>query len=313
MTEKLQLHHPWLIAIWPGMGGVALNAGYYLLAKLDMHVIAEYEARDLFDVDQVEVKQGIIQPGRLPRNRFFVWTDPQKKHDLVIFLGEAQPPIGKYLFCRKLMDYAKELGIERVYTFAAMATQMHPKNRARVFAAATDQKGLEELKRLELEVLEDGNIGGLNGVLLGAAVEAGLRGACLLGEMPHVFVQLPFPKASLAILEVFTTITGIELDLSELSEQAQVMEQQLGEFLSRLEKTYGAQTQAATEEEGYKPEVVEEPRLTSVQNERIEKLFTESEKDRSKAFELKQELDKLGLFKEYEDRFLDLFKKPGNQ
>jgi proteasome assembly chaperone (PAC2) family protein len=312
MAEKLQLHHPWLIAIWPGMGGVALNAGYYLLAKLDMHVIAEYEARDLFDVDQVEVKQGIIQPGRLPRNRFFVWTDPQKKHDLVIFLGEAQPPIGKYLFCRKLMDYAKELGIERVYTFAAMATQMHPKNRARVFAAATDQEGLEELKRLELEVLEDGNIGGLNGVLLGAAVEAGLRGACLLGEMPHVFVQLPFPKASLAILEVFTTITGIELDLSELSEQAQVMEQQLGEFLSRLEKTYGAQAQAATEEEGYKPEVVEEPRLTSVQNERIENRFTESEKDRSKAFELKQELDKLGLFKEYEDRFLDLFKKTGS-
>ena len=32
-------------------------------------------------------------------------------------------------------------------------------------------------------------------------------------------------------------------------------------------------------------------------------------KDRSKAFELKQELDRLGLFKEYEDRFLDLFKK----
>ncbi len=148
MAEKLQLHHPWLIAVWPGMGGVALNAGYYLLAKLDMHVIAEYEARDLFDVDQVEVKQGIIQPGRLPRNRFFVWTDPQKKHDLVVFLGEAQPPIGKYLFCRKLMEYAKELGIERVYTFAAMATQMHPKNRARVFGAATDQESLEELAGL---------------------------------------------------------------------------------------------------------------------------------------------------------------------
>jgi hypothetical protein len=147
--------------------------------------------------------------------------------------------------------------------------------------------------------------------LLGAAVEAGLRGACLLGEMPHIFVQLPFPKASMAILEVFSTITGIDLDLSELSEQAQVMEQQLGEFLTRLEKTYGTQT--APEEEGYKPETTDEPRLTSVQNKRIEELFTQSEKDRSKAFELKQELDRLGVFKEYEDRFLDLFKKTGNQ
>src|SRR6266849_9003347 len=307
MTEKLQLHHPWLIAVWPGMGGVALNAGYYLLAKLDMHVIAEYEARDLFDVDQVEVKQGIIQPGRLPRNRFFVWTDPQKKHDLVVFLGEAQPPIGKYLFCRKLMEYAKELGIERVYTFAAMATQMHPEQRSRIFGAATDQESLEELKRLELEVLEDGHIGGLNGVLLGAAAESGMRGACLLGEMPHIFSQLPFPKASLAILEVFTTITGIEVDFDELAEQARVTEQQLGELLARIEKSIGSQ--APPEEEGQALEPAEEPQLSPANHERIETLFDQAEKDRSKAFELKQELDRLGVFKEYEDRFLDLFKK----
>lgn len=310
MAETLKLHHPWLVAVWPGMGGVALNAGYYLLAKLDMSMIAEYEARDLFDVDQVEVKQGIIQPGRLPRNRFLVWTDPNQRHDLVVFLGEAQPPVGKYLFCRKLMEYAKELGVERVFTFAAMATQMHPKHRSRVFAAATDQESLGELKRLELEVLEDGNIGGLNGVLLGAAAEAGLRGACLLGEMPHVFVQLPFPKASLAILEVFLTITGIKIDLTELSEQAKAVDQQLGELVARLEKAYEAQA-ASAEDEGYKPEPAEEEKLTASQHQRIEGLFNQAEKDRSKAFELKQELDRLGVFKEYEDRFLDLFKKTG--
>ena len=33
--------------------------------------------------------------------------------------------------------------------------------------------------------------------------------------------------------------------------------------------------------------------------------------DRSKAYELKRELDRLELYKDYEDRFLDLFKKPG--
>jgi hypothetical protein len=38
-------------------------------------------------------------------------------------------------------------------------------------------------------------------------------------------------------------------------------------------------------------------------------LFERAVKDRSKAFELKQELDRLGVFKDYEDRFLDLFKK----
>ena len=31
MAEKLQLTHPWLVAVWPGMGNVAVNAGVYLL------------------------------------------------------------------------------------------------------------------------------------------------------------------------------------------------------------------------------------------------------------------------------------------
>jgi proteasome assembly chaperone (PAC2) family protein len=305
MPEKPDLHHPWLVAIWPGMGHVALNAGVYLLAKLGMHLIAELESGELFDVEHVEVKDGIIQSGRRPRNRFFMWTDPKRKHDLVVFLGEAQPPIGKYPFCRQLLTYARELGVERVFTFAAMATPMHPQQPCRVFAAATDQQSLDELKRLELHVLEDGNISGLNGVLLGAAVESDMRGACLLGEMPHVFSQLPFPKASLAILEVFTTITQMELDLSGLAEQAKQADEQLGELLARMEQTYGQQT----EEESNGPEAVDEGQVGSADRQRIERLFEQAVKDRSKAFELKQELDRLGVFKDYEDRFLDIFKK----
>ncbi len=308
MAEKFKLNHPWLVAVWPGMGHVALNAGYYLLAKLGMHVIAEFEVANLFDVDHVEVKEGLIQPVGHPRNRFFLWKDPNQKHDIVVFLGEAQPPIGKYPFCHKLIEYSRELEIERIFTFAAMATQMHPAHPSRVFGATTDDHGLEELKRLELELLADGHIGGLNGVLLGAAAESGLRGTCLLGEMPHIFSQLPFPQASQAILEVFVTIAGIELDFTELKEQVRIMEQQLGDLLSQVEKAYGHQ--APTEDdEGYRSEPDEEPGLKPADAQRIEELFQRAEKDRSKAFELKQELDRLGVFKDYEDRFLDIFKK----
>jgi uncharacterized protein len=308
MAETPKLTRPWLVAVWPGMGHVALNAGYYLLAKLGMHVIAEFEAHDLFDVDQVEVKDGLIQAGVFPRNRFFAWKDPQEKHDIVVFLGEAQPPLGKYVFCRKLIQYARELGIERIITFAAMATQMHPEHESRVFGAASNRENLDELKRLELEILEGGHISGLNGVLLGAASEHGLGGACLLGEMPHIFSQLPYPKASMAILEVFSTMTGIEIDFTELTEEVRKMEEQLGQLLAQVEKQYGTQ---GSDEESYQTESVEEPPADPKERRRIDELFAIAKKDRSKAFELKRELDRLGLFKEYEDRFLDLFKKNG--
>ena len=308
MTDKLKLTRPWLIAVWPGMGHVALNAGYYLLSKLGMDVAAELEAGELFDIDHVEVKEGLIQPARRPRNRFFVWVDPEGERDLVVFLGEAQPPLGKYPFCRQLIAYARKVGVERVLTFAAMATRMRPGQRSRVFGAATDADSLEELKRHELELVNEGQIGGLNGVLLGAAAEAGLPGACLLGEMPHVFTQLPFPKASLAVLEVFTTMSGLEIDFSELAEQAEVVEQQLGQLLSLAE---GQDESSSGDEELPPPQSADSDTLSAEDERRIEGLFEQASRQRSKAFELKRELDRLGVFKDYEDRFLDLFKKAG--
>lgn len=310
MADTPQLNNPWMVAVWPGMGNVALNAGIYLLAKLNMTQIAEVAVNELFDIEHVEVKQGLVQLGRRPRNRFFVWKDPDEKRDLVVFLGEAQPPLGRYAFCRQLIDYAQRLGIQRVFTFAAMATQMHPEHASQVFVAATDQPSLDELQGHDLVLLEDGNIGGLNGVLLGVAKEAEMHGACLLGEMPHIFSQLPFPKASLAILQIFTALAGIEMDFAEMAEQAEAMEEQLGELLARVEEAYGKQFGAPEEEEGFKVEPAEEEGLSAPDRRRIEQLFAEAAENRSKAFELKQVLDRLEVFKEYEDRFLDLFKKP---
>jgi proteasome assembly chaperone (PAC2) family protein len=309
MAEEEKLTNPWLVAAWPGMGHVAVSAGYYLMAKLGMQLLAELPARELFDVEHVEVKGGLIRSGRLPRNRIFVWHDPGGRHDLVVLIGEAQPPMGKYAFCHRLIEYARGLGVERVFTFAAMGTQMHPSHDSRVFGAATDEEGVAELKQQGLEVLEDGNIGGLNGVLVAAAAEAGVRGACLLGEMPHIFAQLPFPKASKAVLEAFASIAGIEIDLTELTEQAKEMEQGLGQLLAQMEQAMGQQM--PTEEEAVESEpVVEEERLRPEDEQRLDELFARAAGDRSAAYELKRELDRLGVYHEYEDRFLDLFKKP---
>ncbi|HLN30200.1 MAG TPA: PAC2 family protein [Gemmataceae bacterium] len=309
MPETPKLNHPWLVAVWPGMGGVAISAGYYMMAKLGMHLIAEFSPQGLFEVEYVEVKGGLIRTGPLPRNRWFAWTDPEGKRDIVVFIGEAQPPVGKYAFCRNLVEYGRQLGVERVFTFAAMATEMHPEHPSRVFGAATDKDGLDELKRLEIELLEDGQIGGLNGVLLGAAAEGSICGTCLLGEMPHIFAHLPFPKASLAVLEVFKTIAGIQIDMTELSEQARIMEQRLGEVLAQVEESLEQRPLAMEQEPGMPSP--EERKLHPDDEERIEQLFEQAQRDRSKAYELKRELDRLGVFKDYEDRFLDLFRKSG--
>lgn len=302
------LNKPWMVAVWPGMGHVAISGGYYLMAKLGMYQLAEFRPLDLFEVEHVEVKGGLIRTGSLPRSRLFVWHNSAGGHDIVVFIGEAQPPTGKYAFCRKLVEFARQLGVERVFTFAAMATEMRPEHPSRLFAAATSDEILAELKRPEVEILEEGAISGLNGVLLGVAAENGLPGVCLLGEMPHVFPQLPFPKASLSVLEMFATMAGLKLDLAELREQARTVEEKLGELFAAVQQAVQGRKPAAAETST--AQETQETRLASEDQQCIEQLFKQAQEDRSKAYELKRELDRLGVFREYEDRFLDLFKKP---
>jgi len=307
MSDERKLRDPWLLAVWPGMGQVALSAGYYLLSKLGMYLLAELSSRQLFDIEHIEVKDGLIRTGRLPRSRLFVWEDPNGKHDLLLFIGEAQVPQGKYAFCKQLIDKAKSLGAVRVFTFAAMATQMDPNSESRVFGVTTEPGGLAEFQQLEVPLLDDGHIGGLNGVLLGVAAEEGIQGTGLLGEIPHIFSQFPYPAASLAVLRVFTTLAGIDLDFTELQQQAHTLEEQLGRLLMQLQERLGRNAMQESEEVST-TDTSESPPIRAEEIARIDTLFEQAKQDRSRAYELKNELDRLGLFKEYEDRFLDLFR-----
>ena len=308
MTKSEELDHPWLIAVWPGMGHVALSAGYYLMAKLGMSQFAELTAGELFDVEAAIVNKGLVQRPHRPRSRLFAWKSPSNGRDVIVFIGESQPQMGKMAFCERLIDFARDQGVERLFTFAAMATDMQPGNEARVFAAATEQPLLDEMGLFDVQILDDGHIGGLNGVLLAAAAEKGMPGVCLLGEMPHLFVQLLYPKASLAVLRVFLRLAKIELDLAELAQHSEQTEHRLGQIVSEMRRRLEPEPENSEETTGEDWKL--NSQLSKEDEQNIESLFEIASKDRSRAFELKAELDRLGVFEDYEDRFLDIFKKP---
>ena len=54
-------------AVWPGMGQVAISAGYYLTAKLGARLLAEFRPLDLFDMEHVEVQGASSAWGAGPR------------------------------------------------------------------------------------------------------------------------------------------------------------------------------------------------------------------------------------------------------
>ncbi len=289
------------------MGGVAIGAAYYLMAKLGMRLLLEFPAGEIFDLENVNVKDGLIVTRRLPRSRIFVSLEhAAAPREIILFIGDAQPPSRGTAFCRRLIDRARELGVEKVFTFAAMATQMRPEHQSQIFGAAIDPETLATFDHLGVKIFENGKISGLNGVLLGVAAESGMTGGCLLGEIPNVFSQVPFPKASLAVLEFFTRMSGIEIDFTELRTHAKTVDATLEIFLKRMEQSA---EEVEAEESHQMPMERSTPRAMDADKQHIEKLFDAAHNDHSLAYGLKQELDRLGLFNEYEDRFLDMFKE----
>jgi len=306
MAEQT-LRDPWLIAVWPGMGNVAVGAGLHLVNALNMEPAGEIQARGHFDVQQIEVERGIAKPPRMPRSLFYRWRNPEGGRDLVVFVGEAQPAQGSYPFCHQLLEAAAPFGVKRVVTFASMASQLHPSQDPRVFGVATSEDVLAELEGLDVEPLREGQIGGLNGVLLGAGYERDLPGMSLLGEIPFFAAGVPNPKASMAVLEAFSALTGIEVDLEPLREQAVAVDDALMQLLERMKGEMGAEDEdespfAASAfdkpETGAEPDD-DQPSIDPATRAQIESLFQEAERDRAKAFRLKEELDRLGVFKQF--------------
>jgi proteasome assembly chaperone (PAC2) family protein len=329
MAEGNELRDPWLVAVWPGMGSVALLAGGYLVQQLEAQPAAELSAKEFFEVQDVEVKNGVAAAAKLPQSVFFEWRDPRGQRDLLIFVGQAQPASGGYILCQKLVDYAVQRGVRRFFTFAAMATQLQLGTKPRVYAVATNAPTLRSVRKANVEVLVEGQISGLNGVLLAAGAERGLQGACLLGELPFFAVTVPNPRAAKAVLGVFSEVAGLDIDFTDLDRQAKKIEQELKQLLERMSRAAGEAAGepgeewkdsseddadddgdhvASAEEPGEAGEL-NQPSLDARTLRRIERLFDRAGQDRSKALELKHELDRLGVFSQYEDRFLDLFRK----
>lgn len=308
----LQLKSPWMVAVWPGMGGIAEIAGRYLVHQLQARRVVQLSSKPYFDLRAVKISAGLVRPAALPGHNLFAWKNPGEGHDVVVFIGDEQPAQGGDRLCEELVELAQEIGVTRVFTFAAMASQIRPEAMPRVLGAATETELLDELRQHDVVILDEAEVSGLNGVVLAAAAERGLEGACLLGEFPFFASSIANPKASIAVLRSFASLAGFELDLTSLEKQASHMERLLTDNLNRMERAAArltASNSTPTEKLPVPESWPETDALGVEARARIEALFKEAERDRSKAVELKAELDRHGVFEEFEDRFLDLFRK----
>lgn len=315
--EKPKLNNPSLIAAWPGMGNVAITAVTYLKEHLGAKPLGEIEDLDFFAPTGATISNQLIQKPVRARNQFYYYQSPTKQHDLILFIGSVQPiPHREYEFARAILESVMGFHPGMVYTTAAAPSDMKFRDTPRVFAVPNEQSLLNQISEYHVHFMTEGNIAGLNGLLIAIAAELGLPGVCLLGEIPFFTAQMDFPRASLNVLDVMTKLLKLKIDLLDLELYVSQKEREIEPLANLLNKEeQNEKIESVSREKPEMKVVTQEEPVPKAVRSRVEKLFTQAEFDQTykSKMKLKEELDKWGLFDEYLDRFLDLFKKDQNE
>ena len=318
--KRPKLKNPYLIVAWPGMGEVAFKAAKYLVEQLHAQEFAQIPAQDFFYFTGSVIKSGLVNLPELPESKFYYWKNPEARksgssnaHDYIIFLSNAQPDLARAdAYCKLILKVAELYRVAMVIGMASMPQAIDHTQDPAVWYVATSKEVGERLKHFHLNKLSEGQISGMNGLFLGVAKTLGIQGFCLLGEVPLYTIQIENPKASCAVLEALSRVLAIKVDLAPLTEQVHMMEGEINKLLDYLKVgSQGAPPPIGEDEiEKIKHSLSQLTKLPLSVKEKIDKLFAQAKGDVSKANELKSELDKWNVYKEYEDKFLDLFKKP---
>lgn len=220
VTARPRLREPNLLAAWPGVGNVALIIANYLKSKLAFKDLGYLEASQFFDPVGVLVKENVVEAPSFPQSRFYYWKNTKGDRDLILFIGDDQPPTKSYDLAHAIMDVADRFSVPRIYTCAAAITRIHHTEAPKVWGVGTSSIVTDDLIPHQLEYARNLQIAGLNGLLLGVAKERGAEGVCLLGEVPQYASRVPNPMAALAVLKVLIAMLGIQVDIVEMARMA---------------------------------------------------------------------------------------------
>jgi proteasome assembly chaperone (PAC2) family protein len=263
ISARPKLNEPNLLAAWPGVGNVAIILATYLTSKLNFKDLAEIHPEDFFDPTGVLVEDSIIEAPQFPQSKFYYRKNENKAgSDLILFVGDDQPVNKGYELANCILDVGLRFHIKRVYTCAAALTRIHHTEQPKVWGVGTNQRIVQELKKLGLKQKGNLQIAGLNGLLLGVAKEREIDGMCLLGEVPMYASRMPNPMAALAVVKVLSGLLDIELDTIELNRLAeetrekmkQAAAEAMGQYIDYFTQPIWEQGQEGDGEEGEEEE-----------------------------------------------------------
>jgi uncharacterized protein (TIGR00162 family) len=230
-----------LVCGLPGSGYVGKLAADYLVTVFKAKKVAEFYATSF--PPHININEDGLA---LKLKGELYLAETGQENDLLVFTADAQPATsaGEYELSEAVLREAKKMGTELVFSLAAYITGNFVKER-RVFGTATSPDVLPRLSRNGIQIMKEGGISGMNGVIVGLAKLHGMEGVSLLGETSGYLLD---PAASHSVLESLSRILGVKIDMTSIEEQAKEAQQIFGQVQRMSEQEF--EEVRGTKEEG---------------------------------------------------------------
>ena len=145
--------------------------------------------------------------------------DPlSSKNDLILLTGDSQPvvPGSEYVLSEQILDLITKFKISNIYSLASYVTGTFV-NDPKIYGTATNPEMVKSFRSFNISTLDNGNITGMNGLILGLGKLRGIEGICLLGETSGYVIDA---KASKHLLEILNNVLGIHINMDEMNKRS---------------------------------------------------------------------------------------------
>ncbi|MGC8556168.1 MAG: PAC2 family protein [Conexivisphaera sp.] len=221
-----------LIGAVPGAGQVGKLAVDHLIVELRADLVAEIYT-PAFPPQVYIQSDGVAY---MPR--FQLYHAQQGSRSVLLFTGPSQLESNEasYEVVDSVLEIAKGAGVSEVYSLAAYILGKEPTERA-VHGTATRPELLERLRLAGVNVMDGGEINGMNGLIFAMASLKDMDGICLLGETAGYYVDA---LSSKEVLKALARLSGIEVDYSRLDSLAAEAERAIKAMMDEISRSEAA-------------------------------------------------------------------------
>lgn len=233
MVERPDLESPVLLMVlkgWIDAGLGADGAADVLLEQLDRRTVARFDADALLDWrarrPTMRLVDGVNTQLTWDETELSWARDPEG-NDVLLLLGN-EPDHSWLAFSEQCVDLAVDLGARLVVGLGAYPAPSPHTRVPLVASSASDASLAEGLLRNSVDVPS-----GVQGMIERRAAIRGIESVGLWAQVPHYVAAMPYPAASLALLETANRVGGLALPVGDLPARAAATRARIDELIEQ--------------------------------------------------------------------------------